>query len=250
MTRKLLLLLLSLCSSFAVQAESKKSGPPNLLVIMTDEHNFRTLGCYRDLLPPDQALMWGRAVVETPHIDSLAADGAICTSFYATSPVCAPSRAAFVSGRYPQNTPVETNNIPLSDDIITFAEILRRQNYATGYVGKWHLNGTGKPEWGVSRKFGFDDNRYMFNRGHWKQFKDTLEGPRVAVTKNAKPTYSVAGATEESFATDFLTRKTIDFMDAHKDKPFCVMLSLPDPRGMERLHARTLTRIRYAEVTV
>ncbi|MEZ6136800.1 MAG: hypothetical protein R3C53_18040 [Pirellulaceae bacterium] len=49
---------------------------PNVLVIITDEHNFRTLGCYRDLLPPAQAEMWGPGVVvPTPHIDSLAQQG-------------------------------------------------------------------------------------------------------------------------------------------------------------------------------
>ena len=103
---------------------------PNLLIIQTDEHNFRTLGCYRELMSKEQALMWGDAVVETPNIDWLAKNGAVCTSFYATTPVCSPSRAAFVSGRYPHNTPVVTNDIPHDDDIITFAEILRRAGYA------------------------------------------------------------------------------------------------------------------------
>ncbi|MHC4180936.1 MAG: sulfatase-like hydrolase/transferase, partial [Planctomycetota bacterium] len=112
-----------------------------MLIIQTDEHNFRTLGCYRATLPPEQALMWGKSVVTTPNIDWLASHGAVCTSFYATTPVCSPSRAAFVTGRYPQNTPVTTNNIPLRDDAVTFAEILRRQGYATGYAGKWHLDG-------------------------------------------------------------------------------------------------------------
>ncbi len=63
--------------------------PPNLLIIQTDEHNFRTLGCYRQQMSPEQAHVWGRGVrVETPHIDSIAPEGAICTSFYAASPVC------------------------------------------------------------------------------------------------------------------------------------------------------------------
>ena len=88
-------------------------------------------------------------MVETPHIDWLAEHGALCTSFYATTPVCSPSRAAFVSGRYPQNTPVVTNNIPMDDDVVTFAEILRRRGYATGYAGKWHstaaANRSGRP---------------------------------------------------------------------------------------------------------
>ena len=62
---------------------------PNILLIVTDEHNFRTLGCYRDHLPKEQAEMWGPGViVQTPHIDRLAREGVICTRAYATAPVC------------------------------------------------------------------------------------------------------------------------------------------------------------------
>ena len=204
---------------------------PNLLVIMTDEHNFRTLGCYRELLPERQALMWGKAIVKTPNIDWIAKQGAICTSFYATTPVCSPSRAAFVSGMYPHTTPVSTNNIPLSDDIVTFAELLKRQGYETGFAGKWHLDGSGKPQWAPKRKFGFDDNRFMFNRGHWKKFELTDTGARIAARKNKRPTYAVDGADEKSFSTDFLTNRAIEFINANHKKPFCYMLSLPDPHG-------------------
>ena len=180
----------------------------------------------------EQALMWGDAVVETPNIDWLAKNGAVCTSFYATTPVCSPSRAAFVSGRYPHNTPVVTNNIALDDDIITFAEILRRAGYATGYAGKWHLDGGGKPQWAPKRKFGFEDNRYMFNRGHWKQLEDTSDGPRIkARNAGGGASYSVKGADAKSFTTDFLADKTVDFIKAHRGKPFCYMVSLPDPHG-------------------
>ncbi len=207
-------------------------GKPNLVIIHTDEHNFRTLGCYRELLPEKEALMWGNAVVQTPQIDWIAHHGAICTSFYATTPVCSPSRSAFVSGCYPQTTRVVTNDIPMKDQLVTFAEVLRRQGYATGYAGKWHLDGTGKPQWAPRRKFGFEDNRYMFNRGHWKQLEDTADGPAVAARgKGGRPSYSVQGATEESFTTDFLANKTIAFIDAHQDQPFCFMVSIPDPHG-------------------
>ena len=205
---------------------------PNLLIIHTDEHNFRTLGCYRDLLPPEQALVWGKeAVCPTPHIDRIAAEGALATSFYATTPVCSPSRSALVSGMYPQNTPVVQNNIPMRGEVVTFAEILRRQGYATGYAGKWHLDGTGKPQWKPERQFGFTDNRYMFNRGHWKQMEETAEGPRVKARKNGKPNYDVNGADEKSFTTDFLADRCVEFIAAHKAEPFCYMLSIPDPHG-------------------
>jgi hypothetical protein len=62
---------------------------PNLLIIQTDEHHYNTLGCY------------GGKIVDTPHIDRLAKEGALCSSFYATTPVCSPSRGALVTGRYP-----------------------------------------------------------------------------------------------------------------------------------------------------
>ncbi|MBI2479657.1 MAG: sulfatase [Planctomycetia bacterium] len=212
--------------------------PYNLLVIMTDEHNFRTLGCYRELLPESQALMWGKAVVETPNIDWIAKNGAICTSFYATTPVCSSSRAALVSGQYPQNTAVVVNDVPMNDDVVTFAEILGRQGYATGYAGKWHLDGTGKPQWAPERKFGFQDNRYMFNRGHWKQLEDTPEGPRLAGRdKQGNPSYAIEGATEKNFTTDFLCDKTVEFIETNKDKPFCYMVSIPDPHGPDTVRA-------------
>jgi arylsulfatase A-like enzyme len=212
---------------------------PNLLVIQTDEHNFRTLGCYRRTLSPEQAFVWGpESFVETPHIDWLAERGALCTSFYATTPVCSPSRAAFVSGRYPQNTPVVTNNIPMDDDVVTFAEILRRRGYATGYAGKWHLDGTGKPQWAPQRTFGFEDNRYMFNRGHWKQLEDTPTGPRVkARNAKGKPSYDVKGADATSFTTDFLADRTVEFIRAHRGRPFCYMVSFPDPHGPDSVRA-------------
>ena len=210
----------------------------NLLIIQTDEHNFRTLGCYRDLLSPEQAFIWGKdAIVKTPAIDSIAKRGAVCTSYYATSPVCTPSRASFFSGRYPQHTGSPQNNLPLNSQTITFARVLQDQGYETGYAGKWHLDGSGKPQWGPERKFGFADNRYMFNRGHWKKFELTSAGPRVAARRNDNPNYNVDDANEKSFSTDWLTDRALDFIRAHKAKPFCYHLSLPDPHGPNTVRA-------------
>lgn len=218
------------CALRAVASDVRR---PSLLIIHTDEHNYRTLGCYRATMSPEQALIWGpEAFVETPHIDSLAREGALFTRCFATTPVCTPSRATFVTGRYPHNTGSPTNDLPLLDDMVTFAEVLRREGYATGYAGKWHLDGDGKPQWAPERQFGFADNRFMFNRGHWKILEDTPDGPRIkAVDKQGEPTYDVVGADEESFTTDWLTTKALTFLDENKDKPFCYMLSIPDPHG-------------------
>ena len=214
---------MSIVTSFSANTDAAS---PNLLIVHTDEHHFSTLGCY------------GGTIVETPNIDWLAKNGALCTSFYATTPVCSPSRASFVSGRYPQCTPVVTNNIPMDDEIVTFAEILGRENYATGYAGKWHLDGSGKPQWGPKRRFGFDENQFMFNRGHWKKLEDTPDGPRVAArNRKGQPSYDVAGADEKTFTTDWLMDKAVDFIGRNKNKPFCYMVSLPDPHGPNTVRA-------------
>ena len=225
--------------AFLVTARAATAGQPgpNLLIVQTDEHHFNTLGCY------------GGRIVETPAVDWLASNGALCTSFYATTPVCSPSRGAFLSGRYPHHTPVVTNNIPLDDTIVTFAHILAKKGYATGYAGKWHLDGNGKPQWEPERKFGFADNRFMFNRGHWKKLEDTPTGPRVAArNKKGQPGYDVANADENSFATDWLANKAVDFIKLNKRRQFCYMVSLPDPHGPNTVRAPYDTM--YADVDV
>ncbi|MBA7581146.1 N-acetylglucosamine-6-O-sulfatase [subsurface metagenome] len=225
---------------------------PSLLIIHTDEHNFRTLGCYRASLPPDQAFVWGeRNIVETPQIDWLAENGAMCTSFYATTPCCSPSRASFLSGRYPQNTSVVSNNDRLDDDIITFARVLQENGYKTGYAGKWHLDGSGKPQWAPVRNFGFEDNKYMYNRGHYKKVEDTPQGPRIVPrNKDGVATYDVDNADEKSFMTDFLTDKTIDFIKKNKDAPFCYMVSYPDPHGPNTVRSPYDTMYNHLDFTV
>ncbi len=229
--------LLSCVSVGRADSGHFESASPNVIVIMTDEHNFRTLGCYRQMMEKRQAYMWGPAVVETPNIDWIANQGAMCTSFYATTPVCSPSRGSLISGLYPQATPVVTNNIPLNDEVKTFAHLLSQAGYKTGYAGKWHLDGFGKPQWAPERKFGFEDNRFMFNRGHWKNLKIGDDGPKVGSLSKNKPSYAVGDADEKTFTTDFLMDRTLEFIDANKAVPFCYMLSLPDPHGPDAVRA-------------
>lgn len=228
-----------LISPTGFAAERPPAARPNLLVIQTDEHNFRTLGAYRALLPKEQAFIWGDGIkVDTPNLDWIAQHGAIADRFYATSPVCTPSRAALMTGRYPQNTGAIQNDRPMRDDMVTFAEVLRRNGYATGYAGKWHLDGEARPGFAPERKFGWEDNRYMFNRGHYKNLAEDEKGPRVGATDaRGEPSYALAGADAKSFTTDFLTDRTIDFIRRHKAGPFAWHLSLPDPHGPNTVRA-------------
>lgn len=227
------LALLGVCQLASTGSAQNKT-MPNLVIVMTDEHNFRTLGCYRDLMTSDQAFVWGSNVdVKTPNLDAIGKGGAICTNFYSSSPVSTPSRASFVSGLYPIATGSPQNDMPMHDDVITFAEVLRQKGYSTSYVGKWHLDGEAKPGFAPARKFGFTDNRYMFNRGHWKGIGDDDEGNpfllgKVDLEKESQQ-INVREIDPKQFTTDYLTEKTLEIIARDKNKPFCVMLSIPDP---------------------
>jgi arylsulfatase A-like enzyme len=212
---------------------------PNVLLIITDEHNFRTLGCYRDVMPREQAEMWGiGATVDTPQIDSLAKEGVLCTRAYATSPVCSPCRAAMITGRYPHAAGVPANDKILDRSIPSIADRLNEAGYRTSFIGKWHLGGTGKPEWAPKVDGGFQTTKYMFNRGHWKKFSADIDHPAVGATKNGKPTYGVDEADEETFATDWLTDRAIEYItDTTEDKPFFTVISYPDPHGPNTVRA-------------
>ena len=130
-----------------------RDGRPNLLVIHTDQQSCWSLGAY------------GGTLVQTPHIDRLAADGVTCTGFFAHSAVCTPSRGCFVTGRYPHAHGAWRNNLPLNRDEITFAEQLRRHGWHTGYAGKWHLDGDRRPGWvHPERSMGFTECRRRASR--------------------------------------------------------------------------------------
>ena len=186
---------------------------PNLLVIHTDQQSCWSVSCY------------GGTLVETPHIDSLAEEGAILTNFLANSAVCTPSRGCLVTGRYPHSHGAFINNIPLNRDEITFAQVLLDRGYDTGYAGKWHLDGTPKPGWvHPDRGMGFADNFHMFNRGHWKKIEDSaVSGDQPFVFP-----YQVTGD-ETTYPTDWLTGKVIEYINREREKPFCYMVSIPDP---------------------
>lgn len=224
-------LLVVLLISFTAQVAAQEA--PNVLLIITDEHNFRTLGCYREWMPREQAEMWGLgAVVPTPHLDRIAKEGVMCTRAYATSPVCSPCRSAMITGRYPHVVGVPTNNLVLDRSVPTLADRLNQVGYRTAFIGKWHLGGNGKPEWQPKVDGGFQFTKFMFNRGHWKKFTIKQGLPMVAARQGKKPTYGVAGADDKSFSTDWLTDRAMEFIaDKEAAKPFFTVISYPDPHG-------------------
>jgi arylsulfatase A-like enzyme len=214
---------------------------PNLIMILTDEHNMRTLGCYREYFKSqnqtEQAYIWGEELeVETPNIDRLASEGALYTNFISVLPICTPSRASFMSGLYPHKTGAIDNHEAINDNIVTFAEVLKSQrDYYTGYFGKWHLNGEERPGWSNNTtKFGFEDTKYQYNRGHWK-FLDEVNGQMEGYTIDDKQKFE--GKEDKHFTTDYLFDRGIESMKRAKerDQPFAFVLSIPDPHGPDKV---------------
>jgi arylsulfatase A-like enzyme len=105
---------------------------PNFIIILTDDQGFGDLGCN------------GSKLIKTPHIDRMAAEGMRFTDFYATSPICTPTRASLMTACYPSRvglgTPLHTpDRVGLNEEEITVAELLRTRGYLTACIGKWHL---------------------------------------------------------------------------------------------------------------
>ena len=191
--------------------DERETRKPNLLIIHTDQQNCWTVGAY------------GGALVSTPHVDSLAKEGAIFRNFFTNSAVCTPSRGCFLTGRFPHSHGAHRNDIELNRDETTLARVLRKHGYETGYAGKWHLDGPPKPGFmKPERSMGFEDCRFMFNRGHYKKITEGPDG-----RPHAHP-YNVIGD-EKTYTTDWLADKTIEFLKAPRMRPFFFMVSFPDP---------------------
>ena len=227
------------CSSTTASLPQYKK--PNLLMVITDEHNLRTISSYRNYLltkhNKTQVDVWGEDVhLETPMIDSLADEGALFTNFKSVLPYCTPSRSSLLTGQYPAFTNTMGNHNKLSNNTKTWADILRdERGYATSYMGKFHLDGKEKPGWGAStgRDFGFDDNKYRYNRGHWKYFNETNGIVQEHNSSLNEKEFLQDHKEEESYATDFLVNRAMEYIEnvIQGDKPFALVLSLADPHS-------------------
>jgi arylsulfatase A len=177
---------------------------PNVVLILADDLGWGDVGCH------------GRTDWRTPHLDRLAKDGTLFRRWYTAAVVCAPSRAALMTGKYGVHNGVVANNDDLPAGEVTIAEALKRQGYVTCLSGKWH-HGRPRPgqsafthplDQGFDETFGFLDARHA-----WEHFpKDLYFG------RERKP---VAG-----YADTLFTDRGIDFIKRSKDKPFFLYLAL------------------------
>jgi arylsulfatase A len=108
---------------------------PNVVIIMADDLGYGGIGCY------------GEPTIKTPNLDALAKDGIRFIDFHSNAPVCTPTRVALLTGNYQQRSGLEgviyvhgdTRQIGLDTSQVTIAELLKKNGYVTGIMGKWHL---------------------------------------------------------------------------------------------------------------
>lgn len=206
------LILLSLViPTFA--AEDK----PNVIVILTDDQGTLDAGCY------------GSTDLQTPHIDALAERGVRFTQFYAAAPVCSPSRAGLLTGRYPVragmpgNAPSESGKPGMPASESTIAEMLKSAGYATAHIGKWHLGFT--PET-MPNAQGFD---YSF--GHMGGCIDNYSHFFYWAGPNRHDLYMDGREVHEDgrFFMDMMVDEAIAFMERTKEKPFFIYFAINAP---------------------
>ena len=192
---------------FLLCASSLLGKKPNVIVILTDDQGWGDLS------------LSGNKNLSTPHIDSLARDGASFDKFY-VCPVCSPTRAEFLTGRYHQRGGVYSTSAGgerLDLDESTIAETFKAGGYATGAFGKWH-NGMQFPYHPNARGF---DEFYGFCSGHWGNYFDPLLERNNEMVKG------------KGFCIDDFTDETMQFMEASvkQDKPFFAYLPYNTPHS-------------------
>ena len=201
----------------AGEAKSPAAGRPNIILLMADDCSARELGCY------------GHPTHKTPNLDGLARTGVMFRTCWCT-PICSPTRAEIMTGRYGFRTRWYHNNMKpaanepngdLSRSNLIFAQLLKKAGYATAIAGKWQLRGS-------YAAYGFDEH-CMWHRVKGK-FDGPVEGPEASLPGRAARYWHPAiqknnqhlPTTAKDYGPDIFTEFVNDFARRHKDRPFCI----------------------------
>jgi arylsulfatase A-like enzyme len=205
----LLVVAAALVSQTLVVSRQEKPSRPNVLLIHADDLGYGDLSAY------------GQARFATPSLDRLARGGIRFTQYYAGSTVCAPSRAALMTGVHTGHAWIRGNgDIPLRPEDFTIAEMLRAAGYRTGVIGKWGLGTpgtTGQPDrQGFDHAFGFLDHRHAH-----RQYTDHLwrNGERTATDLN------------RDYVNDLFTQDAAAFIGKADARPFFLYLNYTIPHA-------------------
>nr|MDQ3622988.1 sulfatase-like hydrolase/transferase [Verrucomicrobiota bacterium] len=217
---------LVLCTGAAVAAEPK----PNILILIADDLGSADLG------------VQGCRDIPTPHLDSLAHNGVRFTNGYVSAPVCSPSRAGLMTGRYQTRFGHEFNHpladrspegvgLPLTEK--TAAQWFKEAGYVTGHIGKWHLGNPSFPHYTPNAR-GFDESFH---------FPGARKLPPLAFNYNRK-----AGAAQDRYVDEAMGREAAAFAQRHRAAPWFLYVAfltphqpLDPPPGTEEAFASLAT---------
>ena len=213
------MLLLFICCTKRTKALPIKR-PPNIIIVFTDDQGYADVGVF------------GSPDIATPHLDQMAADGVKLTSFYAAQPVCSASRAALLTGCYPNrigihNAFMPNSEIGLHPDETTLAELLKENGYATGIFGKWHLGDAPKF---LPLKHGFDEwFGIPYSNDMWPNHPE--QG--TLFNFDPLPLYHNEKVIDtlwyQSELTREITQRSVDFIKKNKEVPFFLYVPHPQP---------------------
>ena len=214
MIRKLLLVA---CLVWVVStALADESPKPNFIVIMVDDMGYAGVSCF------------GNPYFKTPEIDRLAAEGMKLTDFHSSGTVCSPTRAGLLTGRYQQRAGIEAVIHPVADHPEhrkglqkrekTFAELLKKAGYTTGLIGKWHQGYPHNSADYHPQNHGFDEF-IGYHSGNIDFISHVGDHNKHDWWHGRQRTG------EEDYATDLVNRYSVEFIERHRDKPFCLYVS-------------------------
>ncbi|MET0649778.1 MAG: arylsulfatase, partial [Pyrinomonadaceae bacterium] len=204
----------------ARRGESRRG--PNVILVVADDLGYGDLGAY------------GQRRIRTPNLDRMAREGVRFTDAYAPSPVCAPSRASFMTGLHQGHARIRGNmnrnneRVPLRTEDVTIAEVLKGAGYRTGVVGKWGLGEPGTT--GVPGRQGFDYFYGYLNQNHAHSYY-----PEYLWQNDERVT--LRGGT---YAHDLFTREALAFIRRGEDgRPFFLYLAYTLPHANNELTRKT-----------
>jgi arylsulfatase A-like enzyme len=209
---RLIAILVVAIAACGARADDRPAAKPNVLLIVVDDLGYGDLGCY------------GGKEIRTPNLDRLAGQGIRLTDFYA-SPVCSPTRASLITGRYPQRFGFDwvirynEKDRGLPADGSSLPALMRKQGYATALYGKWHLGY--KPEF-APNAHGFDDF-FGFLAADLDYFAHTDANGDPGLYANTKL------VEEKGYLTDLITDHALRFMNQKRDKPFFIEVAYNAP---------------------
>lgn len=200
---------------------------PNIVFIIADDLGYGDVGVY------------GQRKIRTPRLDRMAGEGTRFTQFYAGSPVCAPSRSALFTGQHTGRTPIRSNpsqvtpakrlargvDWPITDSVVTLAEVLRARGYATGGFGKWGLGypgSTGDPlKQGFEHFFGYLS--HIDAHSHYPPFLWD-DGRKRPLPGNANGGHA-------TYAEDVIATEALAFIERNRSQPFFLYLPFAAPHA-------------------